>query len=203
MRTIATRKSVPMLTMFKALVLPIMEYCCQLWSPKKQYLVRKIETVQRHFTAVIMGTENLKYGERLKYLRIYSLERRRDRYAIIYAWKIIQGLAPNMLGRDKIRCVETNQRLGRYCLLPPLNNKAPNYVQSLREHSFSVHGPRLFNEMTAELRNFDGSLASFKHRLDAYLATVEDKPYDPTEPQVADTNSLIDQIRCARLKSRM
>ena len=62
---------------------------------------------------------------------------------------------------------------------------------------------RLFNELTAELRNFDGSLASFKHRLDAYLATVEDKPYDPTEPQVADTNSLIDQIRCARLKSRM
>ena len=202
LRTISTRKSFPMLTMFKALVLPIMEYCCQLWSPHKQYLIRNIEAVQRNFTAKISGTDGLKYKDRLKYLRIYSLERRRDRYMIIYVWKVIQGLAPNMLGRDRIRCADSNPRLGRYCLLPPLNNRAPKYVQTLRENSFSVYGPKLYNELGLELRNFDGSLASFKHKLDVYLATVEDRPYDPTEPQMADSNSLKDQIRYARLKSR-
>ena len=202
MRTFSTRAPVPMVTLFRALVLPTMEYCCQLWSPTKQYLIRNIESVQRNFTAKIVGTEGLKYGERLKFLRMYLLERRRDRYAVIYVWKIVQGLVPNMLGSDRIRSTNSNPRLGRYCLLPPLNNKAPKYVQTLRENSFSVRGPKLFNELEADLRNFDGSLDAFKRRLDKYLATVDDKPYDPTEPQMADTNSLKDQIICARLRSR-
>ena len=202
MRTFSTREPVPMITLFRALVLPIMEYCCQLWSPKKQYLIRSIESVQRNFTAKIVGTEGLKYGQRLKFLRMYSLERRRDRYTVIYVWKILQGFAPNMLGNDQIRSTNSNSRLGRYCLLPPLNNRAPKYVQTLRENSFCVRGPKVFNELTAELRNFQGSLEAFKRRLDNYLATVDDKPHDPTEPQLADTNSLKDQINSVRLRSR-
>ena len=65
-----------------------------------------------------------------------------------------------------------------------------------------MRGPKLFNELTAELRNFQGSLEAFKRRLDNYLVSVDDKPYDPTEPQLADTNSLKDQIICARLRAR-
>ena len=202
MRTFSTRETVPMITLFRALVLPIMEYCCQLWSPKKQYLIRSIESVQRNFTAKIAGTEGLKYGQRLEFLRMYSLERRRDRYTVIYVWKILQGVAPNMLGNDQIRSTNPDSRLGRYCILPPLNNRAPKYVQTLRENSFCVRGPKLFNELTAELRNFQGSLEAFKRRLDNYLVSVDDKPYDPTEPQLADTNSLKDQIICARLRTR-
>ena len=92
-------------------------------------------------------------------MRMSSLERR-HRYILIYVWKIIQGMAPNLLGRDKIRWSDDNARIGRYCVLPPLNNRAPKYIQSLRENSFSVHGPKLFNVMSAELRNFEGSLQS-------------------------------------------
>ena len=202
LRSFATRDPVPMLTLFKALVLPIVEYCCQLWSPKKQYLIKKIEDVQRHFTAKINGTEGLKYRQRLKLLVAYSLERRRDRYTVIYVWKIIQGLAPNLLGSDKIRCNELNQRLGRYCILPSLNRAAPNYVQTLRENSFSIHGPKLFNELPKQIRNFNGSLETFKLKLDEYLSRVEDVPYDPGEPRSAPSNSLKDQIPQARLVFR-
>ena len=202
LRSFATRNPVPMMTLFKALVLPIVEYCCQMWTPKKQYQIKKIEAVQRHFTAKLNGTEGLKYGQRLRLLMAYSLERRRDRYTVIYVWKIIQGLAPNLLGNDKIRCNELNQRLGRYCCLPSLNRAAPNYVQTLRENSFSVHGPRLFNELPKEIRNFDGALDTFKRKLDEYLAAVKDIPNDPTEPQAAPSNSLKDQITQARLVLR-
>ena len=50
-----------MLTLFNAVVRPVLEYCSQLWSPKgkAQGLIRKIETVQRQFTAKIFGTEEL------------------------------------------------------------------------------------------------------------------------------------------------
>ena len=203
LRTFQTRDPVPMMTLFRAMVLPLVEYNCQIWSPKKLFLIRKLESVQRHFTAKIAGTAGMSYGERLKYLNIYSLERRRDRYAIIYTWKIIQGLAPNLLGKYNIRYVDTNLRLGRYCLLPNLNHSAPLYVQTLKENSFCVHGPKLFNALEKNLRNFDGSLQTFKSKLDKFLATIEDAPLVPTEPQVATSNSLLDQVVRARLRLRL
>ena len=202
LRTFQTRDPIPMMTLFKAMVLPAVEYCCQVWSPKKLYLIKKLESVQRHFTAKVAGTNGMSYGQRLRFLRIYSLERRRDRYAILYIWKIIQGLAPNLIGKDSIRHVDTNLRLGRYCLLPSLNHNAPRYVQTFRENSFCVHGPKLFNALDKNLRNFDGTLQTFKNNLDKFLATVGDIPLDPTEPQVAPSNSLLDQVAQARLRLR-
>ena len=191
-----------MMILYKALVLPILEYCCQIWSPKKLGLIKRIESVQRHFTAKLSGTADMKYKERLTFLKIYSLERRRDRYAIIYIWKIIQGLVPNLLGKDRIRPVDTNVRLGRYCVLPNLNHNAPRYVQTLRENSFCVSGPKLFNILDKDLRNFDGTLETFKRKLDQFLATVTDIPVDPNEPQVVTSNSLIDQVAQGRLRLR-
>ena len=41
-----TRSPGPMIILFKSLVLPILEYCCQLWSPKKLSQIRNIESVQ-------------------------------------------------------------------------------------------------------------------------------------------------------------
>ena len=202
LRTFQTRETAPMMILYKALVLPLLEYCCQIWSPKKLGLIKRIESVQRHFTAKLSGTADMKYKERLTFLKIYSLERRRDRYAIIYIWKIIQGLVPNLLGKDRIRPVDTNVRLGRYCVLPNLNHNAPRYVQTLRENSFCVSGPKLFNILDKDLRNFDGTLETFKRKLDQFLATVTDIPVDPNEPQVVTSNSLIDQVAQGRLRLR-
>ena len=39
--------------------------------------------------------QSLEYSERLISLKIYSLQRRRERYCIINVWKIIEGLVPN------------------------------------------------------------------------------------------------------------
>lgn len=37
----------------------------------------------------------------LKYLRLFSLQRRRERYHIIYTWKILEDLIPNINGSVK------------------------------------------------------------------------------------------------------
>lgn len=89
LRTFKTREKVCMLTLWKALVLPKIEYCCQLWSPTKVGDIQNIEALQRTFTHKINGFQDYNYWERLKALNLYSLERRRDRYNIIYAWKIM------------------------------------------------------------------------------------------------------------------
>ena len=36
------------------------------------------------------------YSDRLSLLRLYSLQRRRERYCIIYVWKRIEDLVPNL-----------------------------------------------------------------------------------------------------------
>ena len=196
-RTFSTRESGPMMTLFKAMVRPIIEYCCQIWCPKKQYQINMIESIQRHFTSKIYKLDGLPYIQRLGYLKIYSLERRREGYIIIYTWKIIEGLAPNLLGNDPIELVEYSQRRGRFCRVPSLNTRATAHMRTLKENSFSVNGPRLFNMMPRGLRDHVTSLCSFKRKLDNFLATVVD------DPMVVGGNSLLVQVpleraRCVR-----
>ena len=85
-----------MLTLWKSLVIPHLEYCAQLWSPNEVKLIQLIEDVQKSFTRKIKNLQSLNYWERLKKLKMYSLQRRRERYIIIYTWSIIENLVPNV-----------------------------------------------------------------------------------------------------------
>jgi hypothetical protein len=48
-----------------------------------------------------------KYWERLQRLGLYSLQRRRDRYFILYTWKITE-MVPNL--KSKTFRIETSQQ---------------------------------------------------------------------------------------------
>ena len=69
-----------------------------MWSPNAKGDINKIERIQKNFSSKIDGMEGLDYHQRLKELRMYSLERRRERYLIIYAWQMLEGLKENVLG---------------------------------------------------------------------------------------------------------
>ena len=81
-----------MLTIWKSLVQSKLDYSSQLWSPSDQASISSLESVARHFTGQVQGMENLDYWERLQSLHLYSQERRRERYCIIFLWKVAQGL---------------------------------------------------------------------------------------------------------------
>ena len=98
LRTFDSREAGAMLLLFKTLILAILEYCCQTWSPISVGDIRVIEGVQRTFTNKIVGCSEFNYWERLDLLRLYSLERRRERYQVIYIWKILKGVVPNVVG---------------------------------------------------------------------------------------------------------
>ena len=88
LRTFSSRDK---LTLFKALVMSRLNYGCQLWSSYLNTHINLVEKVQRSFTRFISGMTGLSYPERLK---LYSLQCRRERYIIIYVWKILEGLVP-------------------------------------------------------------------------------------------------------------
>ena len=85
-----------MLTLFKYLVTPLLEYCCQLWNPWKANEIQAIEAIQRTFTYKITEVQHLNYCERLHELKLRSLQRRREHYIIIYIWMITQHMVPNI-----------------------------------------------------------------------------------------------------------
>ena len=94
--TLRTFSSCDRLTLFKALVMSRPDYGCQLWSPYLIKHINMVEKIQRSFTRFISGMAGLSYTERLTILKLYSLQRRRERYIIIYVWKILEGLVPSL-----------------------------------------------------------------------------------------------------------
>ena len=92
LRTFNSRETMTMMTLFKSLVLSRLDYASLLWSPHLLKSIYLIEKVQRSFTKHITVIQNKSYDERLKLLNLYSVQRRRDIYQIIYLWKI--GVGP-------------------------------------------------------------------------------------------------------------
>ena len=144
-----------MLKLFNSLLLPKIDYCSQLWSPHKTNELNQLEAIQRRFTNQITDMKELDYWSRLVKLRLYSLERRAERYKIIYTWKIIEGLAPN-LSTNKIQ-TKLSDRRGRLCILPKAAKQhiCSTKINTIRENSFCVQGPKLFNALPREIRNIN------------------------------------------------
>ena len=163
------RSKTVMLTLFKSLVRPKLEYCCPVWSPHKVTDIQKIESVQRSFTKKIYGCKELSYWERLKKLGMLSLQRRRERYCIVHVWKILNGLAPN----DLEFSFSTHQRLGIKASIPTINRKAQLSVRTDYDKTFRVHAAQLFNLLPPELRS-KSTLIGFKTGLGVFLEQYPD-----------------------------
>ena len=178
LRTFITREPEPMITRFKAIVLPHLEYCCQVWCPISLGLVRKLEAVQRTFTARLSGMQGRDYWERLRSLSLYSLERRRERYLAIYVWRILTGLSPTIEngGETEIKRINSDRR-GKSCAFPAAIYRAPAPIRNMVEQSLPVFGSTVFNSLPRSLREHESSLMTFKSGLDAYLQSIPDKPY--------------------------
>jgi len=77
---------------FCTYVRPLLEFACQIWSPKYMYLIDKIESVQRFFTRKLRGLRNLSYLDRLHVLDLETLEHRRLVHDLILCYKYLHGL---------------------------------------------------------------------------------------------------------------
>ena len=208
LRTFRTRETLPLLTLYKSLVLSDHDYCSQLWNPSSIGLIQSLENVQHSFTRKIQSVQELSYWDRLSALKLYSLQRRRERYIVIYVWKILEGLVPNISSSSSAIKARANGRIGRRCQVPPISTTSPKAIQSIREASFAVIGPNLFNSLPRYLRDIskeECTVPQFKARLDSFLSTVPDQPLITgyTQYRQSETNSLVHWLGNAHLRSRM
>ena len=189
-RTFRRRSRKLMITVWKSLIQSKLDYCSQLWSPSDQANISSLEGVARNFTSRVAGMDGLDYWERLKCLAMYSQERRRERYQIIFIWKLSQGLVTGYH-----LPFQQNERRGMLVAVPPMATQSAASVKKARESSLQVKGARLFNLVPKDIRDMKAvTVDTFKAGLDAWLATIPDQPTIPGRQRAALTNSLIDQV---------
>ena len=82
--------------LYKALVIPILEYAVPLWSPYLQKNIDALERVQRRASkyALPMSSRDSPYEERLRVamLGLSSLQSRRSYLSLLECYKTIHGL---------------------------------------------------------------------------------------------------------------
>jgi hypothetical protein len=102
--------------------------------------------------------------------RLYSLQRRRERYTIIYAYKIINNQVP-----QTGLILNPSERLG---LL--LKITTTRHTNTPRYNAFNMAAPRLWNTLPSSVRDLSfTSVDSFKRQLDRYLKSIPDESEIP------------------------
>ena len=194
LRTFLSRDRDILLTLLKSLVYPILDYSCVVWNPYLQQDITLLESPQRKLTSQIHGMESLDYYKRLKELNLYSAERRRDRYLLIYIFKILHNKVPNPGISYKY-----SPRRGKVLITPPVRSSKSCHATTLMHNSFMYRASRIFNAIPKEIRKLgvETSLDSIKHKIDRFLQHITDEPRLPGYlPSVSTaSNKLEDQIR--------
>ena len=130
------------------------------------------------------------YWERLRELRVYSQERRRERYQICFLWKLSQGLIKGF----EVQW-QWSDRRGRLAIPASIPGNAPTSVKHAREKFLNVHGAKMFNLLPKSLRNENAAdFPLFKNHLDIFLARIPDQPTTAGVARAVVSNSLLDQV---------
>ena len=99
-----------MVPLFKSLVRPILEYGNVIWNPPLKRNINSVEKVQQRFTKRIVGMDKASYEERLKILKLPSLEYRRLRGDMIETYKILHELYDTASISSLLKINNTNTR---------------------------------------------------------------------------------------------
>ena len=136
-----------------------------------------------YFLKRINGFREKDYSTALNDLGLYSLQRRRERYQIIYLWSIIEKQVPNIPTTSSIHSAtedlirihsNMSDRNGRTIYIQTLKT---GKFATLRFNSLPFNGARLFNQLPKQLRNCTNiSKDCFKSALDRFLKTIPDTP---------------------------
>ncbi len=78
-----------LICLYKGLIRPSLEYGQSVWSPHQIGLTKQLEAVQRRATKLIPGLKDLAYPERLRHLKLPTLELRRQRGDMIDVFKYL------------------------------------------------------------------------------------------------------------------
>ena len=163
-RQFSSRNKETILTLYKALVRPHLEYAVQFWAPSLRKDVERLESVQARATKLITGIRNIGYERRLAHLNLFSLEVRRLRGQLIETFKILKGI--DRVDYRNLFTLSSNQTRSNGWKLD-----LPRFNTSQCGNFFSFRIPSIWNRLPANIVESD-SVTEFKQKLDKVIHSL-------------------------------
>ena len=108
---------------------------------------------------------------------MYSLERRRDRYFIIYGWQQIENIKENILDLKTSWRGPSRRIISKRIPYQAEDRRLKRSVITKIHNCPARKIERIFNSIPAKLRNITNvSTDTFKNHLDRWLKTIPDLP---------------------------
>ena len=163
-----------------------------------------MEGLLKSYTQGVFGLDDKNYWERLHEIRLNSIQKRMERYRIMYIWKVVSEKVPNLgLKWDE------NCRRGEMVTITPHKSNTPVLAKNMIDQSLAVHGGRLFNLLPEKLRSYIGIVEGFKTQLDEFLMNIPDQPIckdiypEPiSKESCKNSNLLLDWIPHLNIRER-
>ena len=185
LRSFRSRSQEVIVPLYQTYVIPRLEYASVLWMPYQIKNIVKLDAIQRTITSKIEGLQNLNYHQRLHVLKLYSMQRRRERYVAIYMYKIVNEMVPNNLNLQ----FYNTSRQGIKCRQPKVQTTL-THLSTVRQSYFTSTGPAIFNLIPRKIKEVK-SLELFKNHLDKFLMMFPDLPPTPGYTSV-NKNTLLE-----------
>ena len=123
-RTFATRSISFLKTVWTSLVQPHLDYGSIMAAPVSQKCDKfAAERPLKALTKMAWGTKGLNYWERLQKFRLYSNERRMERYKCLYIWKSLNGFVPSL----GLKWAGSDSRTGARLAYPKVTGPTSHY----------------------------------------------------------------------------
>lgn len=151
---------------YKAMVRPIIEYACPVLDPYQAYLSDKLESIQRKVSRWIFRND-LEYAERFKCLRWIELRFRRELLSLLQLFKFINGLSK----------IEVEKYLTFSCSNTRSCNNLNIFKPFEKEHFelFLLEALHRYMELAAQFSGWYSVIKEFQKEIDHnyILLTVE------------------------------
>ena len=150
--------------LYPSLIRSQMEFAVQVWSPQLKKDIVKLEKVQRRATKMVHKLADKPYEERLKSLKLTTLEVRRLRGDLIEVYKIMNNLEDIDRSRFFTLRSETHsyETRGHKLRIQPVDKHTKT-----RKKQFDIRVIRIWNSLPERVV-YSSSVDSFKNQLDAY-----------------------------------
>lgn len=164
-RVFRHRTASTVLTLYHALVRPLLEYAVQFWSPTLQADIKRLERVQARATKLVPAIRHFGYARRLEALGLFTLEQRRLRGLLIEVFKILKGFSGD--SPELLFTMNENSTRGH-----GLKVVAPRYNTSRFRDFPTVRVCNTWNSLPVGVVDAP-SVDAFKSRLDKILPTLQ------------------------------
>ena len=154
------------INLYKSMVLPVLEYANQVWSPRLKKHKVALENVQRRATRLVGGMHGLTYEQRLRKLKLPTLAYRRLRGDLIETFKVLNNLYdPEVSGFIPLRKTGTTRGHSLKIFKERAN-------LNIRKFGFPHRVVDIWNSLPENVASAP-SLNCFKNRLDRLLSREE------------------------------